>query len=106
MSKTISILSASELEVIYGGIDRNTYTSGGKNIAEVGVLAGGAAAGTYAGGPGGAALGTAGAELANRTGIPGRIGSAVGGAVCDAGSAIGQGAYNAYSWGRGLFGGK
>ncbi|MGE0402595.1 MAG: hypothetical protein AB7T06_38185 [Kofleriaceae bacterium] len=102
MTNTISfdIISTDSLDTIHGGIDRSTYQSIGKNGAEIGVLAGGAAAGTYAGGPAGAAAGTAGAEVLNRTGLPGRVGSAVGGAVWDAGSAMGEGAYNAYSWVR------
>src|SRR5690348_7057763 len=101
MSKTIELafdtLSIDSLGTISGGIDRNTYTNVGKNAAEVGVLAAGAAGGTYAGGPAGAAAGTAAAEIANRTGVPGRVGAAVGGAVWDAGSAIGEAAYNGYS---------
>ncbi len=102
MNNTISLdtISIDSLDTISGGIDRSTYQSIGKNGAEVGVLAAGAAGGTYAGGPAGAAAGTAGAEVLNRTGVPARVGSAVGGAVWDAGSAMGTGAYNAYNWVR------
>ncbi len=101
---TFQTLSLETLDTVSGGIDRNTYTSAGKNAAEVGVLAAGAAGGAYAGGPGGAAAGTAAAEVANRSGIPARVGSAVGGAVWDAGSALGEGAYNAYQGARRFFG--
>lgn len=106
MSKTFATLSTVSLSTVSGGIDRNTYTTAGKHGAEVGVLAAGAAGGAWAGGPGGAAAGTAGAEIANRTGIPGRVGSAVGGAFWDAGSALGQGAYNGYAATRRFFGSK
>ncbi len=115
MSKTLELtfdalslntLSLDTLSTVHGGIDRNTYTNVGGHAAEVGVLAGGAAGGAYLGGPGGAAAGTAAAETANRTGIPRRIGQAVGGAVWDAGSALGEGAYNAYQGVRRFFGGQ
>jgi hypothetical protein len=99
-------LSLETLDTVSGGIDRNSYTNVGGHAAEVGVLAAGAAGGAYAGGPGGAAAGTAAAEVANRTGIPRQVGAAVGGAVWDAGTAIGQGAYNGYQAVRGFFGGK
>jgi hypothetical protein len=105
-SITFDTLSFESLTTVNGGIDRNTYANVGRHGAEVGVLAAGAAGGAWAGGPGGAAAGTAGAEIANRTGIPGRVGAAVGGAFWDAGTALGNGAYNAYSGARRLFGGK
>lgn len=110
MTKTIDLafdtLSIDALDSIHGGVDRNSYATVGKHASEVGVLAAGAAGGTYAGGPVGAAAGTAGAEVLNRTGVPGRVGAAVGGAVWDAGSAIGEGAYNGYRAVRGMFGGN
>lgn len=110
MSTTLDLsfqtLSLDTLETVSGGIDRNTYTNGGGHAAEIGVLAAGAAGGAYAGGPGGAAAGTALAEGANRTGVPRQIGQAVGGAVWDAGTKLGEGAYNAYRGVRNFFGGN
>ena len=99
-------LSLETLDTVSGGIDRNTYTTVGGHAAEVGVLAAGAAGGAAAGGPGGAAAGTAAAEIANRTGFPQRVGQAVGGAVWDAGSAMGEAAYNGYQGVRRFFGAK
>lgn len=103
---TFQTLSLETLDTVSGGIDRNTYTNVGGHAAEVGVLAAGAAGGAYAGGPGGAAVGTAAAEAANRSGIPRRVGAAVGGAVWDAGTALGEGAFNAYQGARRFFGAK
>lgn len=103
---TFTTISATTLDTVSGGIDRSTYQNIGGHGAEIGVLAAGAAGGTYAGGPAGAAAGTALAEGANRTGVPRQIGNAVGGAVWDAGTAIGEGAYNAYSGVRNFFGGR
>lgn len=103
---TFTTLSLESLDTVAGGIDRSSYTNVGGHAAEVGVLAAGAAGGAYAGGPGGAAAGTALAEGANRTGVPRQVGQAVGGAVWDAGTALGEGAYNAYRGVRNFFGGN
>lgn len=103
---TFTTLSLDTLETVSGGIDRNTYTNAGGHAAEIGVLAAGAAGGAAAGGPGGAAGGTVAAEVANRSGIPKQVGQAIGGAVWDAGSALGEGAYNAYRGVRNFFGGN
>ena len=103
---TFDTISIDTLDTVHGGIDRNTYTNAGGHAAEIGVLAAGAAGGTCAGGPAGAAAGTVAAEAANRTGIPKQVGQAVGGAFWDAGSALGEGAYNAYRGVRNFFGGN
>jgi hypothetical protein len=103
---TFTTLSLETLDTVSGGIDRNTYTNVGGHAAEIGVLAGGAAGGAAMGGPGGAAAGTAAAEVANRSGIPKQLGQKLGGAVWDAGTALGEGAFNAYQGVRHMFGAR
>ena len=102
-------IETANLDLVSGGqgpglISREGYGNIGRHGAEIATLAGGAAAGTAMGGPGGAAAGVVGAEVANRSGVTGRIGQAVGQGLWDAGSALGEGAYNGYSWAKGKLG--
>jgi len=93
----LTTISFEALSTVQGGVDRQSFVNFGGQAAEVGVLAAGAAGGTYLGGPAGAAAGTAGAEILNRTGAPKSAGEWAGGAVYDAGAAVGRGVSNAWN---------
>ncbi len=93
----LTTISLDALSTVQGGLDRQSFVNAGGQVVEVGVLAVGAAGGTYLGGPVGAAAGTAAAEIANRTGVPKSAGEWAGGAVYDAGAAVGRGVSNAYN---------
>jgi len=96
----LTTISFDNLALVQGGVSRQDFVNVGGQAAEVGVLAGGAALGTALGGPGGAAVGTVGAEVLNRTGVSKSAGEWAGGAVYDAGVAVGQGAQNVWNAGR------
>ncbi len=96
----LTTLSLDNLALVQGGVTRQDFQNVGGQAAEVGVLAAGAAGGTYLGGPVGAAVGTAGAEILNRTGAPKSAGEWAGGKVWDAGAAVGRGVSNAYTGAR------
>lgn len=97
-------LSFDDLAAVQGGITREQFVNGGGHAGEIATLAGGAAAGAWLGGPGGAAVGTAGAEILNRTGAPRSAGEWTAGKVWDAGAAVGQGAQNLWNGARGALG--
>jgi hypothetical protein len=96
----LNTLSLDDLASVNGGLTRDQFVQGGRHAGEIGTLAAGAAGGAWMGGPGGAALGTAAAEAANRTGVPADLGGRAAGAVWDAGAAVGQGAQNLWNRGR------
>ena len=100
MNTELTTISFDNLALVQGGVSRQDFQNFGGQAAEVGVLAGGAAAGTALGGPGGAAVGVVGAEVLNRTGVSKAAGEWAGGAVYDAGAAVGRGAANAWNGAR------
>lgn len=89
-SDLVSTIPTETLADVNGGWSREDSQNLGGQAAEVGVLGAGAFGGTWAGGRGGAAVGTIAAEALNRTGYPNRAGRAAGGAVDDGVRAVGR----------------
>ena len=88
---TFLSIDSAALETVSGGIDRNTYTTVGRNVGELGGTVGGAVAGaaTVPGtGPGAVAASAAGGWAGSKVGA--WAGEKIGGALWDTGSAIGD----------------
>ncbi len=89
----LEVIDFNTLDQVNGGIDRNTYVTGGKAIGTVGGAVAGGAAGGYVSG-GNPHITTAGAATGSMAG--GWLGKKLGGAVWDAGTALGNAAANWY----------
>lgn len=92
MSNAIFLsIDSAALDTVTGGIDRDTYTSVGRNAGELGGTVGGAVAGaaTVPGtGPGAVAAAAGGGWAGGKVGA--WAGEKIGGALWDAGTAIGD----------------